>query len=60
MVLRDVHEYGEEIEVELKDYEQKLCVFSYNQCGHDCVCIDAKELYEALKSYFDNEKGEVK
>lgn len=58
MVLENVHEYGEEIEVELKDYKEKLCVVSYNECGHNCVCIDAKELYKALKNYFENEKGE--
>lgn len=63
-VLSGVREYGdgngEEGNVFLKmDKESKrLCIVSYNEGGYNSTWIDAEQLYEALKNYFENNTGE--
>lgn len=55
-VLDGVTEYDEGYPVELITDEKtrRLCVVAYNESHYNSVSIDAEQLYEALKPYFDN------
>lgn len=55
-VLDGVTEYDEGYPVELNTDEKtgRLCVVAYNESHYNSVSIDAEQLYEALKPYFDN------
>lgn len=54
MVLDHVHEYGENFSVSIEKYHGKMCVIALNECGYNGVAIDAKELYYALKDYYES------
>ena len=54
MVLDHVHEYGENFPVSIEKYHGKMCVIALNEGGHNAVAIDAKELYYALKDYYES------
>lgn len=59
MTLKNVKEYNEGFDVEIKkisNADNRICVIAKNEGGYNGVSIDAKQLYEALKEYF--EKGE--
>jgi hypothetical protein len=53
MVLNHVHEYGEGFPVSIEKYDGKMCVVASNEGGYNSVAIDAKELYYALKDYYE-------
>ena len=53
MVLNHVHEYGEGFPVSIEKYNGKMCVVASNEGGYNSVAIDAKELYYALKDYYE-------
>lgn len=54
-VLDGVTEYDEGYPVELITDEKtgRLCVVAYNESHYNNVSIDAEQLYEALKTYFE-------
>ena len=54
MVLDHVHEYGENFPVSIEKYHEKMCVIALNEGGYNSVAIDAKELYYALKDYYES------
>lgn len=68
MILKNVTEYFEGYDVELieidvyesGDYttkpKKKVCVHAINEGGFNSVGIDAKQLYKALKEYFESER----
>lgn len=60
MILKNVTEYFEGYDVEIRELivnydtsEKKLCIYAQNEGGFNSVGIDAKQLYEALKEYFE-------
>jgi len=42
------------------EHEKKLCVEAWNDGRSSSVYIDARQLYEALKNYFETEQKEQK
>ena len=38
--------------------ELRLCVQAVNEGGYNSTCVDAEQLYKALKNYFENEQQE--
>lgn len=54
IVLDHVHEYSENFPVSIEKYHEKMCVIALNEGGYKAVAIDAKELYYALKDYYES------
>ena len=54
MVLDHVHKYSENFPVSIEKYHEKMCVIALNEGGYNAVAINAKELYYALKDYYES------
>ena len=56
VVLNGVEEYGEGNTVCLmRDKDSgEMCVVATNECGYNSTWVNAKQLYEKLKEYFES------